>query len=53
MAGEIAGGWKTFGGLGALLTNMATLLELSAVQNVEAACRFERAQSAAWSHLAR
>ena len=44
---------STFSGLRALPTNLAELLELSAIQNMEAASRFERAQSAAWSNLAR
>ena len=52
-AGELAGAWSNFGGLGAMLTNLAAILELSVLQNMEAACRFEKTQSAAWSHLAR
>ena len=53
IAGEIAGAWAKFGGLGALLSNLASTTELSVIQNVETASRFERAQSAAWFHLAR
>ena len=53
VAGEIAGAWGNFGGSGALLTNLARFLELSIIQNMEAAPRFERAQSSAWAHLAR
>ena len=53
IAGELAGGWTKFGGLGALLTNLATELDLSIIRNMETASRFERAQSAAWSYLAR
>ena len=36
-----------------MLTNLASVMELSMLQNMETACRFERAQSAAWTHLAR
>ena len=53
MAGELSGAWTKFGGLGAMLTNLASIMELSVLQNMETACRFERTQSAAWSHLAR
>ena len=53
VAGEVAAARKKFGGLGALLTNLAAFLGLSAIQHLETASRFERAQSAAWSHLAR
>ena len=53
IAGELSGAWSKFGGLGALLTNLASILELSVLQNMETACRFERTQSSAWSHLAR
>ena len=53
IAGELSGAWTKFGGLGALLTNLASILELSVLQNMETACRFERTQSAAWPHLAR
>ena len=53
VAGELAGAWTKFGGLGAMLTNLASILELSVLQNMETACRFEKSQSAAWSHLAR
>ena len=35
------------------MAKKATLLELPVMQSMEAASRFERAQSAAWSHLAR
>ena len=51
VAGEIGGAWETFGGFGALLTNLATLMELSVIRNVRTANRYERAQSAARSHL--
>ena len=34
-------------------TNPACVMELSVLQNMETACRLERAQSAAWTHLAR
>ena len=50
---EISGARDIFGDLGALLTNLAHLLELSTFQNVETASRFERALSTAWAHLAR
>ena len=53
VAGEIDLAPKKFGGLGAFLTNLVTLLELAVIQKMEAASRFERAQSAARSHLAR
>ena len=53
IAGELSGAWTKFGGLGAMLTNLASILELSVLRNMETACRFERTQSAAWSHLAR
>ena len=36
-----------------MLTNLASILELSVLQNMETACRFEKTQSAAWPHLAR
>ena len=36
-----------------MLTSLASAMELSMLQNMETACRFERAQSAAWTHLAR
>ena len=53
ISGDLAGAWTKFGGLGALLTNLASAMELSMLQNMETACRFERAQGAAWNHLAR
>ena len=40
IAGELTGAWTKFGGLGALLTNLASILELSVLQNMETACRF-------------
>ena len=52
VAGELAGAWAKFGGLGALVANLASMLELSVIRNMETAIRFERAQSAAWPHLA-
>ena len=51
--GEIAGAWELFGGFGALLTNLAHLMELSIARNLEAASRLERAQSSARAHAAR
>ena len=53
VAGGIAGVWTKFGRLGALLTNLASTMELSIVQNMETASCFERVQSVAWPHLAR
>ena len=53
VAGEIDLAPKKFGGLAAFLTKLLTLLELAVIQNMEAASRFERAQSAARSRLAR
>ena len=53
IAGELAGAWAEFGGLGAMLANLASVMELPVLQNMETACRFERAQNAAWTHLAR
>ena len=53
IAGELAGAWNKFGVLGALLKNLASIMELSVPQNMETACRFEEAQSAAWSRPAR
>ena len=53
VAGELAGYWAEFGGLGAILTHLASTIELSITKNVKTASRFERARSAAWSHLAR
>ena len=52
-AGGLAGARTKFGGFGAVLTNLASSLELSVIENVETACRFERAQSAAWPHHGR
>ena len=53
VAGEIDLAPKKFGGLGASLTNFVTLLELAVIQDVEAASRLGRAQSAARSRLVR
>ena len=53
VAGEIGGAWEQFGGFEALLTNFATLMELSVIQKMRTASRFERAQSAARSRLSR
>ena len=41
IAGELAGAWNKFGGLGALSTNLASILELSVIRNMETARRFE------------
>ena len=51
VAGEIVGAWGNLGGLGEMFTNLAHLLELSVARNMEAASRFDKAQSAAWPHL--
>ena len=53
IAGEIAGNWAKFGGLGALLANLASAIEISVIQNVETARRFKRPQGVARPHLAR
>ena len=53
VAGEVAGAWDAFGGMGAMLSHLAHLHKLSATQNMETSFRFERAQSAKWSQLAR
>ena len=42
IAGELAGARAKSGGLGALLTNLASAIELSVIQNMETASRFER-----------
>ena len=52
-AGKIAGAWAEFGGLGAMLTNLANILEPSVGQNMETASRFGRAQNPAMAHLPR
>ena len=52
-AGELAGAWAEFGGIGAILTNSAHLLELSGAHFMVTASRFECAQGAAWARLAR
>ena len=52
-AGEIAGAWDKFEGFGDLLTGLALFLELPILQNIVTASRYARAQSSAWSHLAR
>ena len=36
-----------------MLTNLASMMELPMIQNMETASRLERTQSAAWPHLAR
>ena len=41
------------GCLGAMPANLARLLGLPAAQNAGPACRFEKAESAAWPHLGR
>ena len=51
VAGEIAGARGYFGGFGALSTNLARLMELPIVRNMEAASRFERARSSSWAIL--
>ena len=53
IAGEMVVAWPKYGGLGAMLTNVARLLKPSVVQDIETASRFERAQSSARAHLAR
>ena len=53
IAGEVAGAWDAFGGMGAMLSHLAHLHKLSVTQNMETSFRFERAQSTKWSQLAR
>ena len=53
IAGEVAGGWGASGGMGAMLSHLAHLHTLEMTQNAETSFRFERAQSAKWSQLAR
>ena len=53
IAGEAAGAWEAYVGLGATLARLAHILKLSVAQNMEIAYRFERAQSLRWSQLAR
>ena len=53
ITGELAGAWNKFGGLGALLANLASTIELAVIRDVETACLFERTQGAAWPRLAR
>ena len=43
----------TFGGMGAALTHLAHLMELSVAQNMETACRCEKAQRESHAHIAR
>ena len=43
VAGEIARAWEHFGGFGALLANLAHLVELSIGRNMGTASLFERA----------
>ena len=52
-AGERAGDWNKFGGLGGMRTNLAHLPEPVVIQNMETASRFEKAQNAASAHLIR
>ena len=53
IAGEAAGAWKAFGGMGAMLSHLAHLQKVAMTQNAETSFRFERAQSAKSSQLAR
>ena len=43
----------TFGGMGAALKHLAHLMELSTAQNMETACRYEKAQCESHAHIAR
>ena len=52
-AGEVADAVGNFGGIGAMLTNLAQITELSIVQIAETASRYEKARSAARLHLTR
>ena len=53
VAREIAGDWGHFGALGAFFANLAHFMEISIIENMGTVSRFERAQSASWSHLVR
>ena len=53
VAGEVAGARGNCGGFGASLANLAHLLELAAIREIETASRFGRAQSPAPSRPAR
>ena len=53
IACEIAGDGEKFGGIGALLASLAHLLVLPVARNMEAASRFGRVQSSAWTQLGR
>ena len=52
IAGELAGAWGKFDGLGAPLSNLASMHDLSVIRNMETACRFERTRGAARPNLA-
>ena len=51
--GEVANAWAKFGGLGAMLTDLARVAKLSVARNMDTAPTCENARNAAWSHLAR
>ena len=53
VAGEIAGAWEKFGGLGAQLNNMAEVLETALKTNQETAARLITEQNQEWQQLAR
>ena len=51
MAGEGADAWAPFGGLGAMIPNLAHVLELSVARGMEAALSSEKVQTAPGSHV--
>ena len=53
VAGEIAGAWKRFGGLGPQLQNLAAILEISVKHNQEVAWKFASEQFRELQMLAR
>ena len=53
VAGEVAGAWEKFGGLGAQLNNMAEVMETALKTNQETAARLITEQNQEWQQLAR
>ena len=53
ITGEVVGAWGRFGGVAAMLANLAYLSKLSLVRNMETACRSSDLQHAARAHLGR
>ena len=53
VAGEVAGDWEKFGGLGAQMTNMAEVMEVALKKNQEIAAKLLYEQNREWQQLAR